>query len=190
MSLSEIVKKNRSYRVYHEDKVISPDMLLEFVDNARLIPSAMNLQPLKYYIVNYDQRNLVFPHLKWAAYLADWDGPAEGERPSAYIIMLSDKNISPNVKWDHGIAAQTILLSAVSRDMGGCIIGTVNREAVSQALNIPDSYAIELVIALGYPNEKIVLKEINNGDDMKYYRDADGVHYVPKRRLADIVVGK
>ena len=190
MNFSEIVKKNRSYRVYHEEKVIPSDILLEFVDNARLIPSAMNLQPLKYYIVDYDKRNLVFPHLKWAAFLSDWDGPKEGERPAAYIIILSDKNLSPNVKWDHGIAAQTILLSAVSKDMGGCIIGNLNREAVSQSLNIPDNYTIELIIALGFPNENIILKEMNSGDDFKYYRDAEGNHYVPKRKLTDIVISK
>ncbi|MCL2156289.1 MAG: nitroreductase family protein, partial [Leptospirales bacterium] len=114
MIFSEIVKKNRSYRIYYEEKEIPADTLMEFVDNARLIPSTLNLQPLKYYIINYDKRDLVFPHLRWAGYLKDWDGPEKGERPSAYIIILSDKNISANVKWDHGIAAQTILLSAVS----------------------------------------------------------------------------
>jgi len=190
MIFGEIIKKNRSYRVYYEDKVIPSDILVEFVDNARLIPSAMNLQPLKYYIADYDKRNLVFPHLKWASFLPDWDGPKDGERPSAYIIILSDKNLSPNVKWDHGIAAQTILLSAVSKDMGGCIIGNINREAVAKSLNIPDNYTIELVIALGFPKEKIILKEINSGDDFKYYRDAEGTHYVPKRKLTDIIISK
>ncbi|MCL1865002.1 MAG: nitroreductase family protein [Spirochaetes bacterium] len=187
---SEIIKKNRSYRVYYEEKVIPADTLLEFVDNARLIPSALNLQPLKYYIAGYDKRDLVFPHLRWAGYLTDWDGPAAGERPSAYIIILSDKNISSNVKWDHGIAAQTILLSAVSKDMGGCMIGNINKESLSQSLNIPDNCTIEFVIALGFPKEKIILKEINNGDDIKYYRDSEGNHYVPKRKLTDIIISK
>lgn len=190
MNFSEIVKKNRSYRVFYEEKKISSDILMELVDNARLIPSVLNLQPLKYYIVDYDKRNLVFPHLKWAGYLTDWDGPEEGERPAAYIIILADKNIFANVKYDHGIAAQTILLGAVSKDMGGCIIGNINRESLTQALEIPDNFTIELVIALGFPKEKIVLKEINSGDDMKYYRDSEGTHYVPKRKLADIIIGK
>jgi nitroreductase len=190
MIFSEIVKKNRSYRVYYEEKEIPADILMEFVDNARLIPSAMNLQPLKYYIADYSKRDLVFPHLKWAAYLTDWDGPQNGERPSAYIIILSDKNISSNIKWDHGIAAQTILLSAVSKDMGGCIIRNINIEGLTQSLEIPDNYTIELVIALGFPKEKIILKEINSGDDVKYYRDSEGNHYVPKRKLADIIISK
>jgi len=189
MIFSEIVKKNRSYRVYYEEKVIPNDTLIEFVDNARLIPSSMNLQLSKYYIADYDKRHIVFPHLKWAAYLADWDGPKEGERPAAYIIILSDQNISSNVKFDHAIAAQTILLSAVEKDMGGCIIGTIiNKEGLAQSLNIPDHCTIELVVALGFPKEKIILKEINPGDDIKYYRDSEGNHYVPKRKLADIII--
>jgi nitroreductase len=190
MIFSEMVKKNRSYRVYHEDKQIPTDTLMEFVENARLIPSLLNLQPLKYYIADYDKRDLVFPYLKWASYLTDWDGPKEGERPAAYIIILSDKNILPTVKVDHGIAGQTILLNAVSKDMGGCMIANINKEGLAQSLNIPDNYTIELVIALGFPKEKIVLKEINPGDDMKYYRDSEGTHYVPKRKLTDIVISK
>jgi nitroreductase len=189
MIFSEIVKKNRSYRRYYEEKIIPTDTLVEFVENARLTPSTRNLQPLKYYIVDYDKRNIVFPHLKWAALLTDWGGPQEGERPAAYIIILSDKNLSTAAKWDEGIAAQTILLGAVSKDMGGCIIATViNKEDLMQSLNIPDNFTIELVIALGFPKEKIILKEINPGDDFKYYRDSEGNHYVPKRKLADIII--
>jgi nitroreductase len=191
MIFSEIVKKNRSYRVYYEEKSIPSNTLMELVDNARLIPSALNLQPLKYYIADYDKRNVVFPHLKWAGYLADWDGPTDGERPAAYIIILSDKNISANVKWDHAIAAQTILLGAVSKDLGGCIIGTIiDKEGLAQSLNISDNFTIELIIALGFPKENIILKEINPGDDIKYYRDSEGNHYVPKRKLSDIIINK
>lgn len=190
MKFHEIVKKNRSYRRFEEEKEIPQLALLKLVDNARLIPSASNLQPLKYYIVEYGERNIVFPFLKWAAYLTDWTGPVEGERPSAYIIILSDKNISSNVKWDHGIAAQTIILGAVSKEMGGCIIGSIDREGLSAALKIPGEYTIELVVALGYPKENVILKEIEPGEDIKYYRDSEGNHYVPKRKLADIIINR
>lgn len=190
MKFHEIVKRNRSYRRFDEKKEIPQLALLKLIDNARLIPSGSNLQPLKYYVAEYAERNLVFPFLKWAGYLTDWDGPVEGERPSAYIIILSDKKISSNVKWDHGIAAQTILLGAASKEMGGCIIGSIDREGLAASLNITDDYTIELVIALGYPVEKVVIKEIENGEDIKYYRDSEGTHYVPKRKLADIIINK
>jgi nitroreductase len=188
MNIDEIVKKSRSYRRFYEDKQIPFDTLKQLVDNARLIPSAQNLQPLKYYIADYSRREAVFPFLKWAGYLTEWDGPVQGERPSAYIIILSDTGIAKTVKYDHGIAAQTILLSAVSKDLGGCIIATVNREALAEALKIPEQYTIEMVIALGYPKENVIIKEIDNGGDIKYYRDSDGNHYVPKRKLNDIII--
>jgi len=190
MKFHEIVKKSRSYRRFYEDKEIPQLALLKLVENARLIPSAQNLQPLKYYIVEYPQRSTVFPNLKWAGYLPEWDGPTEGERPSAYIIILSDKNISKNVKWDHGIAAQTILLGAASKEMGGCIIGSIDRDGLASALDISEDYTIELVIALGFPKENVILKDIENGNDIKYYRDSEGNHYVPKRKLADIIINR
>ncbi len=190
MKFHEIVKKSRTYRRFYEEKEIPRLALLKMVDNARLIPSAQNLQPLKYYIVEYEQRNIVFPHLKWAGYLADWDGPAEGERPSAYIVILSDQKISKNVKYDHGIAAQTIILGAVSKEMGGCIIGSIDKDGLSAALDIPEDLTIELVIALGFPKENVIITEIENGGDIKYYRDSEGNHYVPKRKLADIIINK
>ena len=188
MKFDEIVRKSRSYRRFFEDKQIPHETLKQLVDNARLIPSAQNLQPLKYYIAGYDKRKSVFPYLKWAGYLADWDGPVEGERPAAYIIILSDTEISKSVKYDHGIAAQTILLGAVSMEMGGCIIATVNRDSLAQTLQIPGQYTIELVIALGYPKENVIIKEIDKGGDIKYYRDSEGNHYVPKRKLEDIII--
>jgi len=188
MKFDEIVRKSRSYRRFFEDKQVPVETLKKLVDNARLIPSAQNLQPLKYYIVDYDKRESVFPYLKWAGYLTDWNGPVEGERPAAYIIILSDTEISKNVKYDHGIAAQTILLGAVSKEMGGCIIATVNRDALVQTLQIPSQYTIELVIALGHPKENVIIKEIDKNGDIKYYRDSEGNHYVPKRKLDDIII--
>lgn len=190
MKFHEIVKKNRSYRRFYEEKDIAQLTLLKIIENARLIPSAQNLQPLKYYIVEYEQKNSVFPYLKWAAYLPEWDGPEEGERPSAYIVIASDKNISKNVRWDQGIAAQTILLSAVSKELGGCIIASVDRDGLAKELGLSDDYTIELVVALGYPKENVIIKEIENGEDVKYYRDKDGNHYVPKRKLADIIINR
>ena len=156
-------------------------------DCARLIPSAQNLQPLRYLIVDGEERETLFSHLKWAGYLTEWEGPGKGERPSAYIIILNDTDISKVVKWDHGIAAQTILLCAASHGMGGCIIGSINRDALSADLSIPAKYSIELVIALGFPKENVVIEEISSGDDIKYYRDSNANHHVPKRKLDDVL---
>lgn len=187
MNFTELVTKSRSYRRFYEEKTIDRTILEEMVNCARLIPSAQNLQPLKYLVVDGKERELVFQTLKWAGYLTEWDGPSEGERPAAYIVILSDTEISKNVKWDHGIAAQTILLCSMSHGIGGCIIGSVNKAQLSDSLYIPERYTIELVIALGYPKEKVVIDEINDGDDIRYYRDKDETHHVPKRKLKDVL---
>jgi nitroreductase len=187
--MKELVARNRSYRRFHQEVTIELDTLKELVDLARLSASAMNLQPLKYYLSCEPRKNaLIFQHLGWAAYLRDWPGPAEGERPSAYIIVLGDTGISKAFGCDHGIAAQSILLGATEKGLGGCMIATVHRQELSQALRIPSHYEILLVIALGKPKEKVVIDSVGGDGDIKYWRDSQAVHHVPKRSLDDIII--
>jgi nitroreductase len=187
--IRDLIVKSRSHRRFHEDFAVERETLRELVDLARLSPSAANVQPLKYMLSCDSDRNaVVFAHLAWAGYLRDWPGPAEGERPSAYIIILGDTEISPSFGCDYGIAAQSILLGAVDRSLGGCIIGTVQREKLQKALNIPSRYEILLVLAIGKPKEEVVVETMKRGGDVKYWRDSKGVHHVPKRRLDDIII--
>ena len=189
MEFREIVKKNRSCRRFKESKPVTEDELRDLADMARLIPSAQNLQPLKYILAaEPDMCSKIFPSLFWAGYLTDWKGPEPGERPSAYIIILSDREISKAVKWDHGIAAQTILLGAVSKGFAGCMIGSINKEQLRSDITISEQFEIELIIALGYPGEKIIIEDIETGESIRYYRDPNGNHHVPKRKLSDIIV--
>lgn len=191
MMLKELVEKNRSYRRFYQDVKIEKETLEELIDLARLSSSGANLQSLKYIISNEEEKNnKIFPHLRWAGYLKDWDGPTEGERPSAYIIMLADKEISKNFYWDHGIACQSILLGAVEKGYGGCMFGAIDKGGLIQALGIPDKYELLLVIALGKPKEIVVLEELTDSADVKYWRDENGVHHVPKRSLKDIIINE
>ncbi|HAH87923.1 MAG TPA: hypothetical protein DCL60_11215 [Armatimonadetes bacterium] len=188
--IEDIVKSNRSYRRFFEDRQISKEALLKLVELGRLSPSGANLQPLKYKIVNEpDMCQKVFPTLAWAGYLKDWGGPAEGERPSAYIVILGDTGISKNFGCDHGIAAQSIMLGASEQGLGGCMIGSINREELRKILLIPEEMEILLVLALGYPREQVMLEEAGPGQSIRYWRDENSVHHVPKRRLQDIVIG-
>ena len=155
---------------------------------ARLSPSSGNLQPLKYILSNTPEKNrIIFPCLAWAGYLQDWSGPLEGERPSAYIVILGDTQITGNFGCDHGIAAQSILLGATEQGFNGCIIGSVKRAQLRDSLAIPERYEILLVIALGVKNERVVIEDVQ-GDDIKYWRDGKSAHHVPKRRLSDIIL--
>jgi nitroreductase len=126
--------------------------------------------------------------LGWAAYLKDWPGPVEGERPAAYIVIMGDTAISASFGVDHGIAAQTIMLGAVEQGLGGCIIATVKQDDLRQVLSLPDGLQILLVLALGAPKEQVVIDEVGPDGDIKYYRDEDGIHHIPKRALKDILV--
>jgi nitroreductase len=188
--LEEIVRKNRSYRRFYQDVSIKIETLRELVDLARLSASALNMQPLKYVLSCEPKKNaLIFPNLGWAAYLKDWRGPEEGERPSAYIIMLGDTELSRSFGCDHGIAAQSILLGATEKGLGGCMIATVKRQELSKALGIEPRYEILLVIALGKPKETVIIDKVKPDGDIKYWRDSQGVHHVPKRALDDIIIG-
>jgi len=187
--IRDLILKNRSYRRFYEEVDIILDTLRELVDLARLSASARNAQPLKYILSCQPQKNsLIFPHLAWAGYLTDWPGPCEGERPSAYIIILGDTEISRFVDYDAGIAAQSILLGAMEKGLGGCMIASIERQRLRQALEIPPRYEILLVLALGKPKETVVIETVGPGGDTKYWRDSKGVHHVPKRALNDIII--
>jgi len=191
--LDRLVERNRSYRRFDAGASVTAETLKELIDNGRKSASAMNLQPLKYLISADPARNAaIFPHLKWAGYLKDWAGPAEHERPAAYIVVLHDTAIkSPaHLLWcDAGLACQNILLSAVERGLGGCIVGSADGRALRDSLGVPERYEALLVIALGKPAEESRIEEIGEGGDIRYYRDAAGVHHVPKRKLEDIIIG-
>jgi nitroreductase len=187
--ITELIKGNRSYRRFHQEVPVSLEALKGLVDLARLSASAANLQPLKYLLSCEPARNdAIFSCLAWAGYLKDWPGPAEGERPVAYIVILGDTEISKNFGCDHGIAAQSILLGARAQELGGCMLGSIQRDRLRQVLKIPENLEILLVIALGRPKETVVLEEVAPGGSIQYWRDATGVHHVPKRRLEDIIL--
>lgn len=191
--LNELVARNRTYRRFHEAKTVGRQTLESLVENARHCASTANLQPLRYLPIDSDgPRAAAFECLKWAGYLADWPGPVEGERPGAYIVVAHDTEIQikPEYLWcDVGIAGQTILLTATELGLGGCIIASVDREKLRATLAIPERYAILVVLALGSPKEKVVITGVEESGSTKYYRDASGTHYVPKRALKDILIG-
>jgi len=188
--IRDLILKNRSYRRFYQDVDIKLETLRELVDLARLSASARNAQPLKYILSCEPQGNsLIFPYLAWAGYIKGWSGPCEEERPSAYIIILGDTEIRRSFSCDHGVAAQSIMLGATEKGLGGCIIASIEREGLRKALEIPPRYEILLVLALGQPKETVVIETIGPSGDTKYWRDSKGVHHVPKRPLNDIIIG-
>ncbi len=188
MKLKELIFKTRSYRRFDETHRIDKQTLENLVSLARLSASGSNKQPLKYLIYNSpDDCKRIFPSLLWAASLKYWDGPEPGERPSGYIIILGDKTISTVFGVDHGIAAQSMMLGATETGLGGCMIASIKREELRKELIISEIYDILLVLALGKPVENVIIDEIKDGD-IKYWRDSEKNHHVPKRPLSEIII--
>ena len=186
--LKDLLLKNRSYRRFHQYMTIDASILKELIELARITPSARNAQPLKYIISTKEETNeKIFRNLTWAMDLKDWDGPEEGEKPPAYIIILGDTSISKNFFADHGIVSLAILLGAVEKGLGGCIFASINRKQLTIDLNIPEKFEILYVIALGRPKEKVVLEKIGKDGDHKYWRDENNIHHVPKRSVDDLI---
>lgn len=188
--LRDLVKANRSCRRFYEDRQVALNTLEELVDLARLSASAANLQPLKYIVACQPEINAeIFSCLGWAAYLKDWPGPESGERPAAYVVILGDTAISKDFGCDHGIAAQSILLGAREKGLAGCMLGSIDRKTLRKILNLETHLQILLVLAIGKPKEKVVIETVGSDGSIRYWRDAEAVHHVPKRALKDIIVG-
>lgn len=187
--IADLIRKNRSCRRFHQEHVVDMETLKWLVNLARLSASAANLQPLKYILSSNHQKNaLIFSCLAWAGYLKDWAGPEEGERPSAYIIILGDTGISKDFGCDHGIAGQSILLGAREKGLAGCMVGSINRKRLRNILDIPPQFEILLVLAIGKPREKAVIETADPDGNIRYWRDKGDIHHVPKRRLNDIIL--
>ena len=191
MNFIDLVTQSRTCRRFRQSAPVSTAVVRGLVDLGRLAACAGNLQPLKYIISTSPATNAgIFPHLRWAAYLRDWDGPAEGERPAAYIVVCRDDTISDTPGSDHGFATQNILLGATDRGLGACPIGSIDRDGLRQLLHVPDRCEILLVIALGLPAEIVQLEKVFSDTSIRYWRDPAGVHHVPKRSLEEIILSE
>lgn len=190
-SFSELVKANRSCRRFDGSHRIDGQALKDLVNLARHCASAANMQPLKYITCSDEEKNAqIYSCLGWAAYLKDWKGPVESERPTGYIVIMGDTHIAKNFWCDHGIAAQTILLGARTMGLGGCMFGAINIKKLKSFLDIGDHLEVKLVVALGKPVEVIQIDDLDKNGNIKYWRDENQVHHVPKRLLDDLIISQ
>ena len=190
-TLKKLLKANRSVRRFDASRPVSFESLENLVNLCRYCASGRNIQPLKYRIVHTPEEcDLVFPHLKWAGYYTDWDGPSREERPVAYLIQCLDTEISADCLCDDGLQLEAITLGATEKGIGGCIIKAFNPTAISEALDIPGHLKPRYVLALGYPAEKIQLVDMDESspEGYKYYRLPDSTHCVPKRPLSSLII--
>jgi nitroreductase len=189
VEFKEMVLKNRSYRRFDESHSLDRETLVDLVDCARQVPSGNNLQALRYIVSRApDMNSKIFATLAWAAYLPEWPGPEPGERPTGYIVIVTPTPVGDITRVDLGIAAQTIVLGAAARGLGGCMFANIKRTELRKLLSLPENMAIPLVIAVGKPVEKVVLEEVASDGSIRYYRTPDGSHHVPKRSLEEVLL--
>ena len=190
--LKDLVLKNRSYRGYDESLQVSREELAQLVDLTRYTASSVNMQPLKYYLAcTKEEVEQIVSITKWAAALSKLHLPHPGTYPAAFIVICQDLKISsstPTFQRDVGIVAQTILLGATEKGLGGCMIGNFKRKELRDLLHLDDTIEPQLVLAIGKPAEKVVLTSVKEDGKTAYYRDEEGIHYVPKRSLEDILL--
>lgn len=189
--LKDLVKKSRSYRVFDEKYKLKRDDLLDLIELARYCPCGKNSQSLRF-IPIYKEEILkeIYPHLTWAAYLKDWSGPIEGQRPTGIILIVSKGGSlsDPIISADMGIFSQTIILGATEKNLGGCMIRAINRVKIREILNLSKDYTIHMALAIGKPAQNVIIEDINTGDDITYWMDDDNTHHVPKIKLDDLIV--
>ncbi len=190
--LIDLLKKNRSYRGYDDSFRIERSMLEELIDCTRYTASSVNIQPLKYFAASEPETvALIQPLTHWAGKLKELHLPREGHRPTAFIVICQDMSVSDSptmFQRDIGIAAQTILLAATEKGLGGCMIGSFEKNALKKALSLPEQIEPMMVLAIGKPDETVLLTEVGPGGSTDYYRDENDVHFVPKRALKDILL--
>lgn len=190
----DLVKKSRSYRGYDESYRFTKEELEDFVDCARYAPSSVNAQPFRYYLAwEKGEVDKIQKMTKWARALPELELPHPGKCPTGFIVICQDLKIGPSLaryQKDVGIVAQTILLAATEKGLGGCMIGNYGAETVQEGLSLDENLVPVLIVALGKPDEKVVITELEEGESTDYYRDLCDVHYVPKRKLRDIIKHK
>ena len=186
MDTMDVLYARRTIRKFTQEP-IQEEILTRIVDAARLSPAAMNTQPLRYLVVNApDLCSQVFPHTHWARSLGPEGTPKEGERPTAYILILVDKELEgPWTAHDVGAAAQTIMVAAQDHRIGTCWMASIGRDAIVKLLDIPRKYRFDTLISMGYPGERSLYEDEEG--DVTYYKDEQGIMHIPKRRLADIL---
>lgn len=190
--IKDLIKKNRSVRGYDNSRDVTIEELREMVDCARLSASSVNMQPLKYILVNtVDGKARVLKQVSFAAKLSTLKLPHRGSEPIAYIVICQDEQISKSETGflrDVGIVAQSITLAATELGLGACMLGYFSPDKLRQALDLSENLKPLLVISLGKSVEDIRIVEIEEGESTDYYRDEAGIHYVPKRKLDDLII--
>ena len=180
MDTIEAIKARRSIRLY-QDRPVEQEKLDALKEIAALYPSGANLQPLKFRFVSEKAGcDAVFSCLKWAGYLPGFV-IEEDQHPTAYIIVVRDKEVAGLAEYAAGAATNAFCIAAASLGLGSCILGAGSKAPMYDALGIDaERYEILYTVSLGYAAHEA--DTVPMTDSVKYYRDETGGFHVPKRQ--------
>lgn len=186
MTFYDLIISRRTIRQFKPEP-IPKDVLKMLINTARLAPSAANMQPLEFIVVDEGEISKeIFSCLRWAAYIAPEGDPRPGHEPTAYVVILVNSRIKDkDFERDAGAAIENMMLAAREKGIGSCWIQSIDRSKVHEILKIPVDYKIDSILALGYPDEKPVVEEMK--ESVKYWKDKEGQLHVPKRKLDDVI---
>ncbi|MBO4655280.1 MAG: nitroreductase family protein [Bacteroidales bacterium] len=186
ISIDSLLERNRSCRGYNPAHVITREMLEKIAEVNTKIPSARNQQCLRFRLVTRENgADSVLRHVKMGGALPELHLPLPGTQPEAFIIVCSTEPESKMVDIDLGISAQSMLLKATEMGLCGLIIGAFDKNAIEKELDLP--YPPLLILAIGKGIETIRIAPIHAGESQQYYRK-NGIHYVPKLQLRDLLL--
>jgi nitroreductase len=140
MNVEEAIKNRKSIRKFKEHNIKSEE-IQKIMDAAILAPSAKNLQPCKFIIVESQKKK---EELAKACLGQDFIASA-----SIIIVCVINESLSKWTTLDAGIAIQQMVLQAQELEYGSCWIGALNQEEVKQVLNIPAHLKVVAVLPIG-----------------------------------------
>ena len=184
-TLSVILERNRSTRGYDSSFIVRSDQLRRIVSVNTRVASARNRQVLRFRLVTADEAHKVLPHVSMGAGLSDMRLPLQGTEPNAFIVVCSSIEPRTSTYIDLGISVQSMLLQAVEIGLNGLCIMSFDKDAIMSSLGL--QLEPLMVVAIGKSAEKHTLVEISADEPHDYYRN-DGVHYVPKVCVEDLII--
>jgi len=185
-SFYDVIAGRRTIRRF-KPETVGRELLERLANVGRLAPSAANMQPLEFIVV--DEAGLraeVFSCLKWAAYIAPQGNPRPGEEPAAYIVTLANTKVREKMfEYDIGAAMENMILAAAAEGVGSCWLLSIDRDKLRGLFSVPEEYRVDCVLALGYPAEEPAAEVM--GESCRYWKDVEGRLHVPKRALGTVI---
>ena len=166
MAFFDLLKHRRSVRDF-SGKPVPRDKIMMCLEAARLAPSACNSQPWKFIVVDDEELK---NKLCADAFNGLYSMNTFCKTAPVIVAVVSEQSkfwarvggVIRDTKYyliDIGIAGEHFVLQAEELGLGTCWIGWFDEAAVKSLLKVPQKKKIDVLIALGYYDRKIISGE-------------------------------